>query len=213
MRFGGLPPTRRLLRSTSSSRRPSRGIVPNSLLRFDLMQQWSGRTESMPTADPEAHWNTVFRSFRRTAAAMSVLQMLGLLVLFVVLLFADARVKGVGYALAAGILVLEVGQWALSRAALRRCPGFEPGDRYAPRPLHPAQLRLVDFKPHHHCFRAGGACPHHPDLELQEPEAGRVSPALPAMVPSGLSLWRVRRNRSWLAISRIPASPRRRPSL
>jgi hypothetical protein len=102
----------------------------------------------MPAADPDAQWNMTLRPFRRTSAALSVLQMLALFALFAVLLFADASLKGAGYALAAGILILEVGQWALSRAALRRCPGFEPRERYGSRPLDPAQLRLVEGKHH-----------------------------------------------------------------
>ena len=33
-----------------------------------------------------------------------------------------------------------------------------------------------------------------------------------AFAPGWLSLWRVRRRRSWLAVSRIPSAPRRRLS-
>jgi hypothetical protein len=164
----------------------------------------------MPVADPEAQWNTTLRPFRRTAAALSVAQMLGLFALVVVLLFADAGYEEAGYAFAAGILILEVGQWALSRAALRRCPGFEPSERYASRRLDAAQRRLVELN-----LVTTALAP--VMLALIIPTASFKNQKLvvfvllfAAMVPSGLSLWRVRRNQSWLAISRIPANPRRR---
>ncbi len=139
--------------------------------------------------------------------------MLGLLALFVVLFFADASLKGVGYALAAGILILEAGEWGLSRAALRRCPGFEPGERYALRPLDPAQLRLVDFNLITTAFAPVVLALIIPTSSFKNQKLVVFFLLFAAMVPSGLSLWRVRRNRSWLAISRIPARPRQRASL
>lgn len=166
----------------------------------------------MPAADPEAQWNATLRPFRRTAAALSVLQMLGLLALFVVLLFAGASLKGAGYALAAGILTLEVGQWRLSRAALRRAPGFEPGGRYSSRPLDPAQRRLVELNLITTALAPVVLALIIPTTSFKNQKLVVFVLLFAAMVPSGLSLWRVRRNHSWLAISRIPASPRRRPS-
>jgi hypothetical protein len=167
----------------------------------------------MPAADPEAQWETILRPFRRVAAALSVVQTLGLLALVVVLLLADAGLKGVGYALAAGILILEVAQWGLSRAALRRCPGFEPGDRYVLRPLDPAQLRLVDLNLITTAFAPVVLALIVPTTSFKNEKLVVFLLLFAAMVPTGLSLWRVRRNRSWLAISRIPACPRRHASL
>lgn len=143
---------------------------------------------------------------------MSVLQTLGVFGLFVVLLFAGASLKGMGYALAVGILLLEVGQWALSKAALRRCPGFEPGERYASRPLGPAQLRLVEFNLMTTVLTPVVLALIIPTTSFRNQKLVMFLLLLAAMVPSGLSLWRVRRNRSWLAVSRIPASRRRSPS-
>jgi hypothetical protein len=139
--------------------------------------------------------------------------MLGLVALFVVLLFAGADLRGVGYALAAGILILEVGQCGLSRAALRRCPGFEPGKRYASRPLDPAQLRLVEFNLITTALAPVVLAVIIPTTSFKNQKLVVFVLLFAAMIPSGLSLWRVRRNHSWLAISRIPASPRRRPSV
>jgi hypothetical protein len=167
----------------------------------------------MPAADPEAEWNMTLRPFRRTAAALSVLQMLGLLALLAVLLFADASLEGVGYGLAAGILILEVGQWALSKTALRRCPGLEPAERYALRPLDPAQLRLVEFNLITTALVPVVLALIIPTTSFKNEKLVVFVLLFAAMVPSGLSLWRVRRNQSWLAISRVPASPRRRPPL
>jgi hypothetical protein len=167
----------------------------------------------MPSVTPEDPWSRILLPFRRAAAVVSVLQMLGLFALFVVLLLADASLKGVGYGIAAGILLLEVGQWALSRAALRKCPGFEPGDRYALRPLDPAQLRLVDFNLITTAFAPVVLALILPTTSFKNQKLIVFLLLVAAMAPGGLSLWRVRRNRSWLAISRIPASTRRHASL
>ena len=166
----------------------------------------------MPAAEPDTQWNTTLRPFRRTSAGLSVLQMLGLFALCVVLLFADARFKGAGYALAAGILILEVGQWALSQAALRRCPGFEPSERYASRPLDRAQLRLVEFNLMTTALAPVVLALIIPTTSFKNQKLVVFGLLFAAMIPSGLSLWRVRRNQSWLAISRIPARPRGRES-
>jgi hypothetical protein len=143
---------------------------------------------------------------------MSIVQILGLPALVVVLLFADAGVKGAGYALAAGILILEVGQWALARAALRRCPGFEPGDWYSLLPLDRAQLRLVESDLIITAFAPVVLALIIPTTSFESQKLLVFLLLFAAMFPSELALWRVRRNRSWLAISRIPARPRRRGS-
>jgi hypothetical protein len=166
----------------------------------------------MPAPDPEAQWNLILRPFRRTAAAISFLQIAGMLALFVVLFLADASFKGVGYALAVGILVLEVGEWAPSKAALKRCPGFEPASRYALRRLAPAHVRLVDFNLITTAFAPVVLAIIIPTTSFKNQKLVVFLLLFAAMIPGGLSLLRVRRNRSWLAVSRLPASPRRRPS-
>ena len=95
---------------------------------------------------------------------------------------------------------------------MRRCPGFEPGKRYSSRPLDLAQLRLVEFNLITTALAPVLLSLIIPTTSFKNEKLVVFVLLFAAMLPSGLSLWRVRRNQSWLAISRIPASPRRRPS-
>jgi hypothetical protein len=138
---------------------------------------------------------------------LTVVELLGLIALIVDII-ASLRDRRVAYAITAGILVLEVVQWGLSKAALARVPRSDRHERYASTPLG-LQQRIVELN-----LVVSACVPVWLALILPSTTFAHQKVVLVvlleiAFAPGWLSLWRVRRNHSWLAISRIPANPRR----
>jgi len=164
----------------------------------------------MQPADPESRSEETIRPWRQVIAVLVVFQMLCLFGLLVVLLIASVSDRGVAYAIAGAVLLMEVGQWALSKLALRRVPAFDPAKRLAMVPLTAAHQRLVEFN-----LAASVIAPVWISVEIPSTSFGHdkflafVLLEI-AVAPGSLSLWRVRRNHTWAAISRIPSTPRRK---
>ena len=105
---------------------------------------------------------------------------------------------------AGAVVLLEVGQWALARAA--RLPPATADEQYAATPLDERQRRLVDVS-----LAVTAATPF-VFAAFIPTDFGRGAALIllaVAAMPSALGLARVRRHNSWLAIARIPARPRR----
>jgi hypothetical protein len=106
-------------------------------------------------------------------------------------------------------VLLDVVQWALARAALRRVPDSFPAQVYASLPLDGRERWLVAFT-----LLAGLATPIvllvvMPDTSFFNHHVKSAAVLLIASeTPSLLSLYRVWRHNTWLAVSRIPARPR-----
>jgi hypothetical protein len=131
--------------------------------------------------------------------------MLGLLG---VVFLGAAGLKDVAYGLAAGIILLELAQAMLARAALRRAPMVDRHAIYASRPLrrseqHLGRLNLVIS------ILAPLVLLTIPTTSFEHDRLTEFVLLIAACVPSSISQWRVQRNNSWLAVSRVPASSRR----
>ncbi len=162
----------------------------------------------MQPAEPESRSEETLRPWRQVIAVLVVFQMLCLFGLLVVLLTASVRDRPVACAIAGAVLLMEVGQWALSKLALRRVPAFDRDKRPVMAPLTAAHQRLVEFN-----LAASLIAPVLIALEIPSTSFGHdrfVAFVLLeiALAPGSLSLWRVRRNHTWAAISRIPSTPR-----
>ena len=77
------------------------------------------------TPDPESRSTQTLRPWRRVIAVLVVLQLLGLVGLLVVLFIGSVSDKATAYAITGAILLTEVGQWGLAKAALRKVPDFD----------------------------------------------------------------------------------------
>jgi hypothetical protein len=125
---------------------------------------------------------------------------IGLAVLGVPVLLLTEPPRGVAYALAGLVLALEAAGWAVGRNALRDAPSFSPEEQFARTPLRRSERRLVAL--HLVTSVAGIAL-------LIGVLGGDVAVLGCALLAAGaLSLIRVWRANSWLAISWVPAAPR-----
>lgn len=166
----------------------------------------------MPSADLSFESERRLRPLRSISATLAYIQTLGLLALFFVMFLLDARLAAVAYAIAGGIVLAEMAQWALARVALSKAPALIPQQLYASAPLQAGHRRLVDFN-----LLSGLIAPillvlEVPMTSFKHEKIVAFLVLAAACAPSYLSLWRVRRHRSWLAIARIPARPRQQRS-
>jgi hypothetical protein len=111
--------------------------------------------------------------------------------------------EGVAYALAGLVVSLEAAGWAIGHNALRHAPSFSSEEHFARMPLRRSERRLVTFN----LLTSVAAIP------FLIPVLGRDAAVLGCAVLAvgALSLIRVWRGNSWLAISWVPAQPRARP--
>jgi hypothetical protein len=129
---------------------------------------------------------------------------------FLLVFFGGESVHVWAVVAAAAVVLLELMHWALARVALRRVPDSFSGQVFASLPLDYRGRWLVSL-----ALVTGLGTPIF--LLAVMPESSffndhRASAAvllIAAAAPSLLSLYRVWRHNTWLAVSRIPARPRR----
>jgi hypothetical protein len=165
---------------------------------------------ALPTPSPD--WQTALHPWRLLAAVLAAVQRVGLTAMFVVVFLASRGFMVAGYVIAGVIVLVEIAQWAFARAALTRVRTFDPHQLYSSLPLEAAHQRIVEFG-----LALSVIAPVYLVLEIPTPSFKHEKLValfllLAAFAPSYLALARVRRDHSWLAMSRIPAFPRERRS-
>ena len=111
------------------------------------------------------------------------------------------------------IALLEVVEWTVARQALRRNPDVSPERIYAARPLDRKQRRRVTFNLVMVAVLYLFLISFESDAEMFRGSAwGGAIILFVAMAPGALALYRVRRKNSWLAVSWLPARPRKSPA-
>jgi hypothetical protein len=150
------------------------------------------------------------RPWRRASGLLAVVQMPAM-VAAIVLVFTGADSTYVwAFVAAAGVVLLDITQWALARFALRRVPDSVPDELYSSLALDRRDRRLVSL-----FLLLAPAAPvlllaAMPETSYFKDHLGVAAILLVAAeAPSFLSLLRVWRHNSWVAISRIPAHPNR----
>ncbi len=128
-----------------------------------------------------------------------LLQLASALVGGVVVLLVDSAPEWVAYVTAGLLLGLEAAGWAVARRALRRAASFSSTQHLAARPLGPNERPLVAFN----LFVGLAVVAFLLTLDRKYAVLGGAF-----IAPSELSLLRVWRGNSWLAVSRVPARPR-----
>lgn len=141
----------------------------------------------------------VLQRARAIGARIALLQFASALVGGVVVLVVDSASEWVAYVAAGLLLGLEAAGWAVARSALRRAASFSPTQHLAAAPLRPNDRRLI-------AFNLVGCLAIIAFLLTLDGKYAVLGGALIAI--SVLSLLRVWRGNSWLAISRVPARPR-----
>lgn len=147
------------------------------------------------------------RPWRRISAMIVVVQLPLTVAVLPLVLFAGESHRTWIYVVAGVALLLELLQWGIARVALGRLPSVSPNDAYASLPLDQSQRRLVTFN-----LVAVAIAPI--VLVLMSPPANfnvvlAVALIVAGFTPGLLSLYRVWRHNSWLAVSRIPGQARR----
>jgi hypothetical protein len=143
-------------------------------------------------------WEAKIRRWHIASAFIAVAQLICIVTAFVFVLSDPAAAFG----LCAVLLLLEFAKWLVDQQGLRQIPGFDFEELYASAPLEQAHRALV-------AFNLAGVLILVLFLSRISPEAGLVG--LLTAVTTLPPLVRVWRRNSWLAISRLPSRPRRRP--
>jgi hypothetical protein len=156
-----------------------------------------------------AEWDETLRSRRRVSGLIAIVQTPAMAAAILLVFFGGESTHVWAFVAAAAVVVLDLVQWALARAALRSVPDSFATQVYASLPLSPGERQLVLF-----ALLAGLATPIAllalmPDTSFFNDHVGIAAVLLIASeTPSWLSLYRVWRHNTWLAVSRIPARPR-----
>jgi hypothetical protein len=155
-------------------------------------------------------WDQTLRPWRRASGLIAVVEVPAVVATFALVFLGRGSTRSWALLAAAAVVLLDVAQWALARAALRRVPDSFPAESYASLPLDRRSRQLVWF-----AMLAGLTTPIlllavMPKSSSFHDHLGVAAVLLIASeTPSVLSLYRVWRHQSWLAISRIPARARR----
>ena len=130
-------------------------------------------------------------------------------VLLVVFLFDESN-KGWAYVAGGAIILLELAQWAVAREAHRLSPSLIPQlkDLYSTQPLDRGQRQLVTFNLALGLIGPVLLVAMVPTTSFDDEVVVAAALIVVAVAPGLLSLHRVRRHNSWLAISRLGARPR-----
>ena len=167
----------------------------------------------MTPVEPETQWENQLRPWRLASGLMAIAQLPAMAAVFLVLFIFDESYKAWAYAAGGAIILLEVAQWAIAREAFRRSPSLtrQLEDLYSTLPLDRGQRQLVTFN-----FALGVIGPALlvaavPTSSFDGEVVIAAALIVVAVAPGSLSLHRVRRHNSWLAISRLGARPRHPP--
>jgi hypothetical protein len=159
--------------------------------------------------DSTTEWDQALRPWRQASGLIALVQTPAMAAAILLVFFGGEAGHVWAVVAAAGVVLLDVVQWALARAALRRVPDSYPTEVYASLPLDRRERRLVSF-----ILWGGLATPivllaAMPDSSFYNDRPGVAALLLiAAETPGFLSLHRVWRHSSWLAVSRIPARAR-----
>jgi hypothetical protein len=154
-------------------------------------------------------WDQTLRPWRRASGLIALVQMPAMAAAILLVFFGGKSTHVLAFALAAAVVLCDIVQWALARAAVRRVPDSLPAEVYASLPLDGRERRLVALS-----LLTGLVGPIFllaamPDTSFFKDHLGAAAVLLIASeTPTFLSLLRVRRHNTWLAISRIPGRPR-----
>jgi len=165
------------------------------------------------TVDPLAQWEQPLRPWRWAYAFIDAAQLVSMVAVLAFVFLVDESYKAWAYTGAAAIVLLELAQWALAREALRRIPGLsgQLAVLYSSLPLDHRQRRHVTSS-----LVLFAVVPALLVVTVStiSSDSERVIAAVltcVAMGPGFLSLYRVRRHNSWLAVSRLGGRPRHPP--
>lgn len=155
-------------------------------------------------------WDEMLNPWRRASGLISLIQMPLVPAAFALVFFTGRSAHVWAFVATAAVVVLDLVQWSLARTVLGRVPDSYPRDLFATLSLDRRDGRLVSVG-----LALGPVVP--AVLLAEIPASGYFRSHLVAAgallvaaeAPSFLSLYRVWRRNSWLAVSRIPARPRR----
>jgi hypothetical protein len=167
----------------------------------------TGRPDSDGLGEAEADAERRLAPWRGIGVAISIAQLVGLFALVATIFLLRISTTVPAYAIAGAIIVLELGQWGLARAALRSVPSFDPLQHYALRPLEDGHRRIVELNLMTTVIAVVLFGLQLPTTSFKHDRIAVLLLLAVGLAPGFLALWRVRRHNSWLAISRIPAKP------
>jgi hypothetical protein len=158
---------------------------------------------------PTTDWDETLRPWRRASAAISIIQTPAMAGAFLLVFFAGDSTHVWAFVAAAVVVLLDVVQWGLARAALRRVPDSFPSRVYSSLPLDQRDRRLVSAGLVSGPIGLILLLAEMPDSSFFQDELGAAAVLLIAAgAPSFLALYRVWRHNAWTAVSRIPGQPR-----
>jgi hypothetical protein len=156
-----------------------------------------------PADDAELAW-------RRLSSVLVWGQLAAMVAVPPLLFLADRSERLWAYLAVGVVVVIEVAQALVARAAQRRIPGFSRGELYAARPLsrRDRQIVVAQLTGYPICAAllvvvVGSS------TSVGEPAAAVLVAAW--IAPGVLSVYRVWRHNSWSAVSRLPLRARSRP--
>jgi hypothetical protein len=167
----------------------------------------------MTPGEPTAQWENQLRPWRLAAGLMAIAQLPAIVAVILVVFLFDESYKAWAYVAGGAIILLELAQWAIAREALRRRPSVtrQLNDLYSTLPLDRGQRQLVTFNLALGVIGPALIVAAIPTTSFDGEAVIAAALIAVAVAPGFLSLHRVRRHNSWLAISRLGARPRHPP--
>lgn len=164
-------------------------------------------------AEPTTQSEELLRRWRWVSGLIAIAQLPPIVAVYLVVFLFDESYKEWAYAAGGAVVLLELAQFAIAREALRRIPSLSSRlmDLYSSLPLDRSQRQLVTFNLALSAIGPALLLAIIPTTSFDGEVVVAAVLLVVGVAPGFLSLYRVRRHNSWLAISRLGVRPRHPP--